>query len=102
MNIEKRDILYRHRRLRKTDNMRRLVQENHLHLDDLIAPVFVIEGKNIQNSIPSMPGIFQWSLDKISGEIDNLLDLWPYHKIKITKDQALTWTLALFKKQSES
>ena len=74
MNIEKRDILYRHRRLRKTDNMRRLVQENHLHLDDLIAPVFVIEGKNIQNPIPSMPGIFQWSLDKISGEIDNLLD----------------------------
>ena len=61
MKLEKRDLLYRPRRLRKSDNLRRLVRETRLHSDDLIAPVFVINGNNIQNEIPSMPGIYQFS-----------------------------------------
>ena len=73
MKIEKRDLLYRPRRLRKSDNLRRLVRETRLHSDDLIAPVFVIKGNNIQNAIPSMPGIYQWSVDRLSEEIDQLL-----------------------------
>ena len=73
MKLKKRDLLYRPRRLRKSNNLRRLIKETHLHLDDLIAPVFVIEGDNIQNEIPSMPGIYQWSVDRIREEIDQLI-----------------------------
>ena len=73
MKLKKRDLLYRPRRLRKSNNLRRLIQETHLHLDDLIAPVFVIEGNNIQNEIPSMPGIYQWSIDRVNEVIDPLL-----------------------------
>ena len=74
MKLEKRDLLYRPRRLRKSDNMRNLVQETHLNRDDFIAPVIVIEGRNIKKEVPSMPGIYQWSVDRISEEIENLLD----------------------------
>ena len=74
MRLEKRDLLYRPRRLRKSENLHRLVQETCLHIDDLIAPIFVIEGNNIQNKIPSMPGIYQWSIDKVGEEIEQLLD----------------------------
>ena len=66
MKLEKRDLLYRPRRLRKSDNLRRLVTETYLLLDDLIAPVFVVDGDNIRNAIPSMPGIYQWSVDRVS------------------------------------
>ena len=74
MKLEKRDLLYRPRRLRQSDSLRRLISENHLHIDDLIAPVFVIDGNNIKNEIHSMPGIYQWSVDRINEEIDQLLD----------------------------
>jgi len=74
MKLEKRDLTYRPRRLRKSDNLRRLVREANVHLDDLIAPVFVVEGKNIKNEVPSMPGIYQWSIDRVIEEIDQLLD----------------------------
>ena len=63
----------RPRRLRRTDVLRRLVRETHLHLDDFIAPVFIIAGENKKNSIPSMPGIYQWSIDRVNEEIDELL-----------------------------
>jgi len=72
MKLKKRDLLYRPRRLRKSNNLRRLVRETRLHSDDLIAPVFVINGNNIQNEIPSMPGIYQFSVDRLSEEIDQL------------------------------
>ena len=75
MTLEQKPLLYRPRRLRKSENIRCLVRETSLHLDDFIAPVFIIEGANIQNAVPSMPGIYQWSVDKVSKEIDNLLDL---------------------------
>ena len=74
MNQKKRDLLFRPRRLRKSDNLRALVSETHLHSDDFIAPVFVVEGDNIRNAISSMPGIYQWSVDRVSEEIDLLLD----------------------------
>jgi len=53
------------RRNRKKDWSRRLVQENSLSANDLIWPIFIREGKNIKESIPSMPGVFRYSLDKI-------------------------------------
>ena len=72
MKLEKRELIHRPRRLRKTDTLRRLVRENQLHIDDLIYPLFIIEGKDIKNPIKSMPGVYQWSLDRIGEELDAL------------------------------
>ena len=55
----------RMRRNRKTDWSRRLVQENSLSSNDLIWPIFLTEGKNIKETIKSMPGVYRYSLDKI-------------------------------------
>ena len=55
----------RMRRNRKTDWSRRLVQENSLSSNDLIWPIFLTEGKNIKETIRSMPGVYRYSLDKI-------------------------------------
>ena len=65
----------RHRRLRQTANMRALVRENYIRLEDFIYPIFVIEGQNIKNEISSMPGIFQFSLDRLSEEMDEVVSL---------------------------
>ena len=65
----------RTRRLRKTENIRRLVRENKLTIDDLIYPLFIEEGENIETEIVSMPGIKRFSLDRISKELDEVLTL---------------------------
>ena len=65
----------RHRRLRQTANMRALVRENYIRLEDFIYPIFVIEGQNIKNEISSMPGIYQFSLDRLSEEMDEVVSL---------------------------
>lgn len=58
----------RFRRLRTTQAMRSLVQETRLSAAELIYPIFVMEGEDIKNPIPSMPGIFQYSIDRL-GEL---------------------------------
>ncbi len=68
-------MIHRTRRLRKTKNIRRLVRENKLTVDDLIYPLFVEEGENIETEIISMPGIKRYSLDKISKELDEVVAL---------------------------
>ncbi|WP_372769519.1 porphobilinogen synthase [Lutibacter sp.] len=65
----------RTRRLRKTENIRRLVRENRLTIDDLIYPLFIEEGVNIETEIVSMPGIKRFSLDRISKELDEVVAL---------------------------
>lgn len=65
----------RHRRLRRSASMRALVRENFVRLEDFIYPIFVIEGNNIKNEISSMPGIYQYSLDRLSEEIDEVAEL---------------------------
>ncbi len=62
----------RMRRLRKTENIRRMVRENHVRRDELIYPIFVTEGENICNPIPSMPGICQHSIDRLPKELDRV------------------------------
>ena len=57
------------RRLRKHDFSRRLVQENQLTVNDLIYPMFVVEGTNRREAIPSMPGIERLSLDLLAIEV---------------------------------
>jgi porphobilinogen synthase len=51
------------RRMRKADWSRRLVQENRLTVDDLIWPIFIIDGENIREPIDAMPGVFRLSPD---------------------------------------
>lgn len=65
----------RHRRLRQNANMRALVKETFLHKEDLIYPIFVAEGDNIKNEVQSMPGVFQFSLDNLGAEIDEVVAL---------------------------
>lgn len=65
----------RPRRNRKSDVVRNLVQENHLTLHDLIFPIFVTEGQNVQQAIPSMPGISRFSLDRLVDEVGECVEL---------------------------
>ena len=65
----------RHRRLRQTPAMRALVKETYLHKEDLIYPLFIIEGENIKNEVSSMPGVFQLSLDNLAAEVDEIVNL---------------------------
>ena len=58
----------RMRRMRRDDFSRRLMRENSLTVDDLIYPVFVIEGENTIEEIPSMPGVKRLTLDLLQQE----------------------------------
>ena len=80
------------RRNRKTDWSRRLIQENSLSVNDLILPIFLIEGKNKKQSISTMPGVYRYSVDKIPLILDKavknkipMVALFPYTKKKIKK-----------------
>lgn len=63
------------RRLRKHDFSRRLVAENQLSVNDLIYPMFIVEGKNRREAIASMPGIERLSLDLLVEEAKLLVEL---------------------------
>lgn len=67
--------LQRNRRLRTNESIRGLVRETILHPNDFIVPLFVVEGKNIKEEIPSMPNYFRLSLDNLAKEIKELLTL---------------------------
>ncbi len=67
--------MFRTRRLRKTESIRKLVQETQLSVNDFVYPLFIEEGKNIATEIVSMPGIKRFSLDRISEELDEIVDL---------------------------
>ena len=75
------------RRVRNSDWIRRLVSENNLSSNDLILPLFITEGKNKIEKIKSMPGVFRYSLDKVSIILDKaskfkipMIALFPYIK----------------------
>jgi porphobilinogen synthase len=65
----------RHRRLRQSTSIRNLVRETKLHKEDLIYPIFIVEGENIKNEIPSMPGVYHFSLDLVKKEIQEVVEL---------------------------
>ena len=58
----------RFRRLRMSENLRALVRENAVSVQDLIYPLFVVDGKGVKNEISSMSGVFQQSIDGILSE----------------------------------
>jgi len=68
----------RPRRLRQSQAIRDLVQENHLSTNDFIAPLFFVEGLSIKEEIASMPDYYRYSLDLLQHEVK---DLWA-HGIK--------------------
>ena len=61
------------RRNRKTEWSRRLTQENTLSSNDLVLPIFLIDGKNKKQSITSMPDVFRYSIDRLPQIIDKAL-----------------------------
>ena len=76
------------RRNRKAEWSRRLVSESNLSTNDLIWPIFIREGKNIKESIKSMPGVYRHSLDKVEGLVEKavnkkipMIALFPYTPI---------------------
>ena len=69
---EKISMPERPRRLRISDSMRSLVRETKLHVEELIYPLFVVEGNNIKNEIASMPDVYHFSLDRLKEEIEEL------------------------------
>lgn len=64
----------RMRRLRRTQNIRNMVQEVQLNMNDYIYPIFVVEGHDIKNPIKSMPGIYQFSLDHLLEEVQRAVE----------------------------
>ena len=65
------------RRTRKYNWSRKLIQENNLSPNDLIYPIFLIEGKNRKQPIKSMPGVYRYSIDQLGMIINNIIK----HKI---------------------
>ncbi len=58
------------RRLRQTPVVRDLLQETRLHLRELIAPFFVIEGRDRMEEVPSMPGVYRFTVDRLLKELE--------------------------------
>jgi porphobilinogen synthase len=68
-------IIHRPRRLRRTHSLRRMVQESTLTVDDLIYPMFVMEGEEQKVEITSMPGCYRYTLDLLLKEIAEVYQL---------------------------
>ena len=73
------------RRSRKNDWSRRLIEENNLTSSDFILPIFLIDGKNKKEEIKSMPGVYRYSIDKVSVIVEKaikkgipMIALFPY------------------------
>lgn len=65
----------RMRRLRRTNYLRRMTRETTLSADNLVYPLFVVPGRNVNQEIESMPGIYRFSVDRLSNEAKKVNDL---------------------------
>lgn len=63
------------RRLRRTENLRRLVRETRLTVDCYVYPLFIAQGRNLHQEIPSMPGIYRFSPDTVVKEAEEIAQL---------------------------
>lgn len=63
------------RRLRGNETLRRLVRETHISRDDLILPLFIVEGQGIREPVSSMPGVERFSVDRVADEARRIADL---------------------------
>ena len=64
-----------YRRLRKNKAIRNYIKETRVHLEDLIYPLFIVEGENIKQEISAMPGNYHFSIDKLIEEAKELLEI---------------------------
>ena len=81
------------RRNRNSDWSRRLVRENTLSVNDLILPIFLVDGKNKKQSIKAMPDIYRYSVNRLSEIVDiavynkiPMVALFPYTAKKLKND----------------
>ena len=65
----------RMRRLRRSETLRRMSRETRLHRDDLILPLFVVEGSGVREAVASMPGVSRFSVDQLVDEGKRVFDL---------------------------
>ena len=65
----------RMRRLRRTETLRRMVRETRLSRDDLVLPLFVVEGSGVREPVASMPGVSRFSVDTVVSEAKEVRDL---------------------------
>ena len=66
------DLIQRPRRLRGSENLRKMVRETRMDKSSLIYPLFVKEGTGIEEEIPSMEGQFRYSIDRLPFELERL------------------------------
>jgi porphobilinogen synthase len=66
---------YRPRRLRRNENLRRMIRETVLTVDHLVLPLFVAPGQGVKNPVGSMPGVFQMSVDTLLDEVKSAVQL---------------------------
>lgn len=67
-----RELIHRPRRLRRTPELRRLVQETRLSVEDLIYPLFVCPGEGVRREVASMPGVYTLSIDQLIEEAQDV------------------------------
>ncbi|RLD98572.1 MAG: porphobilinogen synthase, partial [Aquificota bacterium] len=67
--------VHRPRRLRGSENIRRMVRETRLSVDQLIQPFFVIYGRDVANPVGSMPGVYQFSVDRLVPQVKETWEL---------------------------
>lgn len=67
--------VYRPRRLRRTENLRRMIRETSLRVDQLVYPMFACPGRGVKKPVQSMPGIFQFSVDQLVEEVKSVVEL---------------------------
>ncbi len=65
----------RMRRLRRSETLRRMMRETKLSRDDLVLPLFVVEGSGVREAVVSMPGVFRFSVDQVVDEAKRVYDL---------------------------
>ncbi len=68
------DMIYRPRRLRTSANLRKMVRETRMDKSSLIYPMFVVEGSNRKEEIPSMMGQYRYSIDRMGEKLEELAD----------------------------
>lgn len=74
-------MLRRPRRLRVNSATRNLVRETKLNIEDLIYPLFIVEGENIKSEISSLPDVYHFSIDMLEDEIKEIKNLGIEHVI---------------------
>jgi len=68
-------LLKRPRRLRHSEAIRNLVQENRVNISDLVFPMFIVHGEGIKREIPALPGQYHYSVDKMLEELQEVVEL---------------------------